>query len=503
MRISGILLHPTSLPGRYGIGDLGESAFRFVDFLQQTGQRLWQVLPLGPTGSGNSPYQCFSSMAGNPLLISPDLMAQEGWISPAELERAPAFPDDYVDFPAVASYKRRLLREAADNFFSARTAGHDEFEEFCRAKGSWLERFAEFAALKEQNGGASWADWPAGARADGHEVMIQKFIQFAFFRQWRRLKAYCSERGILIMGDLPIFMDYDSADVWANPGLFDLDERGRPRFVSGVPPDYFSATGQLWGNPLYRWDVMEQTGYRWWIERVRALLEQVDLIRLDHFRGFEKHWEIPADAQTAVQGRWVEGPGDRLFAALEKALGKLPFVAEDLGYITPEVHALRDRWGLPGMRVLQFAFADPSPDDPFKPHNFIPNCVVYTGTHDNDTTVGWFRGGARDTTQSAEQARAEREFALRYLNSDGREIHWDFIRAALASVAGTAIFPLQDVLGLGSEARMNTPARRTGNWRWRYRREQLTEETIARLRELTWMYGRTKWGRSPFLPAVK
>jgi 4-alpha-glucanotransferase len=494
MRICGILLHPTSLPGKYGIGDLGEPAFRFADFLEQSGQRLWQVLPLGPPGFANSPYQCYSSVAGNPLLVSLDLLAQEGWISSSDLGQAPAFPAGHVDFPAVASFKRHLLKEAARNFFSRRTDAVSEFEQFCEQKKVWLDRFAEFAALKEKSHGASWTEWPQGFKADPQEVLAQKFIQFVFFRQWNALRAYCREREIQMMGDIPIFVDHDSADVWANPELFDLDDRGMPRFVSGVPPDYFSATGQLWGNPLYRWDVMDRNGYRWWMDRVQCLLEEVDLIRLDHFRGFEKHWEIPAGAETAVNGRWVDGPGDRLFAALGKALGKLPFIAEDLGYITQEVHALRDRWGFPGMRVLQFAFGNQSPDDPFKPHNFIHNCVVYTGTHDNDTTVGWFYGGAKDTTQTPEQARAEREFALRYLDSDGKEIHWDFVRAAISSVARIAIYPLQDVLGLGSEARMNTPAHLTGNWRWRYRQDQLTKEISLKLRELASIYGRLRAG---------
>ncbi|MFH1575103.1 MAG: 4-alpha-glucanotransferase [Acidobacteriota bacterium] len=492
-RVSGILLHPTSLPGKFGIGDLGEPAFRFADFLQQSGQQLWQVLPLGPTGYGHSPYQSLSSMAGNPLLISLEGLVQDGWLSEADLAQAPRFPADRVDYGAVAPFKWDLLRKAARNFSAAPAHPlRPEFERFCAEKNAWLQGFAEFAALKDAKGGARWTEWPPGLKPDPERVRLHKFMQFVFFRQWRRLWQYCRERSIRVMGDIPIFVDHDSADVWANPALFDLDAAGLPRSVAGVPPDYFSETGQLWGNPLYRWEVMEQTGYQWWVDRVRGMLDQVDWIRLDHFRGFEKYYRIPAEARTAVEGTWVEGPGNRFFSSLEQALGRLPFIAEDLGYITPEVHALRDRWGFPGMRVLQFAFGNQHPDDPFKPHNFIRNCVVYTGTHDNDTTVGWLHGGIRDTTISAEQARAEREFALRYLNSDGREIHWDFIRAAIASVARVAVYPLQDVLGLGSEARMNTPAQPDGNWGWRFRQDRLTAEVATRLRELARTYGRLR-----------
>jgi len=491
-RSSGILLHPTSLPGRYGIGDLGESAYRFADFLAESGQSLWQVLPLGPPGYGNSPYQCYSSLAGNPLLLSLDLIADEGLLSHEQLHRAPLFPARRVDFGAVIPFKWKLLLEAADVFF-AQPAGalHQEFGRFCDQHRHWLDSFAEFAALKEANGGMNWTGWKKREHPDERAVRAQKFIQFEFHRQWSALKRYCSDRGIRMVGDIPIFVAHDSADVWGHPDLFDLDASGVPLTIAGVPPDYFSATGQCWGNPLYRWDVMAETGYRWWIERVGAALSLVDIVRLDHFRGFEKYYEIPGGATTAVHGRWVEGPGDKLFAALEKAFGRLPFIAEDLGFITPEVHQLRDRWGFPGMRVLQFAFANMSRLDPFKPYNFVRNCVVYTGTHDNDTTLGWFTAaGAGDTTRSAEQAGAEREAALHYLQTDGREIHWDFIRLALSSVADAAIFPLQDVLGLGSEARMNRPATAENNWVWRFEASQLKPELSARLRQLTRTYGR-------------
>jgi len=491
-RKSGILLHPTSLPGAHGIGDLGAWAHRFVDFLAQSGQRLWQILPLGPPGYGNSPYQCTSSMAGNPLLINLDQLVDEGWVDRSELDKSPEFSPERVDFDAVLPFKWGVLRKAAERFFgSASENWRRQFDQFCRESAVWLDRFAEFAALKEANGGVDWTEWEKRSSPEVWAVQVQKFVQFQFFMQWRALKAHCRDCGIEIIGDIPIFVSHDSADVWANPGLFDLDDAGFPRTIAGVPPDYFSATGQCWGNPLYRWDAHGQTGYRWWVERMRSTLEMVDIARIDHFRGFEKYYEIPGGAKTAVVGRWVEGPGDRFFAALQNAFGKLPIIAEDLGYITPEVHALRDRWGFPGMRVLQFAFGNESPEDPFKPHNFVPNCVVYTGTHDNDTTRGWFlSAGAGESTRSTEQARAEREFALRYLGSDGREIHWDFIRAALASVAEKAIFPIQDALGLGTEARMNLPGTVADNWVWRFRAEQLTPELSARLHSLSKTYGR-------------
>lgn len=490
MRVSGILLHPTSLPGGHGIGDLGDWAFRFADFLSESGQSLWQVLPLGPPAEANSPYKACSSMAGNPMLISLELLAREGWISAADLAGAPAFPSTPVNFDAVASFKWRLLRKAAVAFFAqASTAGLQEFERFCTEKKFWLDPYAVFAALREKNRGLLWTEWSRKQVPDPDDVRLHKYVQFEFFRQWQALKRYCNERGIRILGDLPIFVAHDSVDVWGNPELFDLDEHGNPRTVAGVPPDYFSTTGQLWGNPLYRWDAMEQAGFRWWIDRIRCMLEQVDLIRIDHFRGFEKYYEIPAGSRTATNGRWMEGPGDRFFAALSGVFGKLPFIAEDLGMITPEVLTLRDRWGFPGMRVLQFAFANESASDPFKPYNFIPNCVVYTGTHDNDTIVGWFHNTG-EIMQTEEQMRAERRFALRYLDSDGNQIHWDFIRAAISSVAQIAVFPFQDVLGLGSEARMNLPSRAEGNWGWRFQAEQLKPELGARLRDLNQTFGR-------------
>jgi 4-alpha-glucanotransferase len=349
---------------------------------------------------------------------------------------------------------------------------------------SWLDPFAEFVSLKQSNHGATWTEWIQKSGAKAQDILDQQFIQFEFFRQWKSLKKYCNERGIEVIGDIPIFIAHDSADVWANPELFDLDENGNPRTIAGVPPDYFSETGQCWGNPLYRWDVMERTGFRWWIDRVKFILELVDIIRLDHFRGFEKFWEIPGGATTAVNGRWAEGPGNRFFEVLQESLGKVRFIAEDLGYITPEVHALRDRWEFPGMRVLQFAFGDQSLENPHKPHNFVRNCVAYTGTHDNDTTAGWFR------QRSGDRARSEIELALRYMGKDGGDAVWDFIRLALSSVADIAILPMQDVLCLGTEARMNVPATVGNNWSWRMQGDQLNSELALKLREMNLMYGR-------------
>jgi 4-alpha-glucanotransferase len=484
MRKAGILLHPTSLPGEWGIGDLGTWAYRFADFLVESGMRLWQILPLGPTGPDHSPYQSYSSMAGNPLLISIQSLYEQGWLSSGDLQSAPPFPPSMVHFDAVIPLKTMLIRKAAGNFFG-NTADplRQEFLDFCSAMKLWLNSYAEFTALKQASSGLAWTDWTNSA-ADPQEALTQQFIQFVFFRQWKALKDYCNSRGIEIIGDLPIFIAHDSSDVWANPELFDLDEKGHPRVIAGVPPDYFSKTGQCWGNPLYRWEVMEQTGYRWWIQRIQSMLNLVDIIRLDHFRGFEKFWEIPAGSRTAVNGRWVRGPGESLFKALSGALGKLPFIAEDLGYITPEVHQLRDRLGLPGMRVLQFAFGDLSPENPHKPYNFIPNCVAYTGTHDNDTTAGWLA----DT----KQGRSEQEAVLRYLGSEKSGGVWDLIRLILSSAAGTAILPMQDVLGLGSEARMNLPATTENNWRWRMRGDQLSPELAARLHEMIRIYGRAR-----------
>ena len=484
MRKSGILLHPTSLPGEWGIGDLGPSAYRFVDFLADGGQQLWQILPLGPPGCGHSPYQAYSSIAGNCLLISLQSLVDQGLLEPEDVRR-PSFPDSFVDFSAVVPFKLRLIRKAAAAFLRSDTHPlRREFAEFRDQMKSWLDPFATFASLKEANGGVAWTEWTQKSQRNHSDLLEQQFMQFEFFREWKSLKKYCNERGIEIIGDIPIFVAHDSVDVWANPDLFDLDGQGNPRNVAGVPPDYFSETGQRWGNPLYRWDAMEQTGYCWWLDRVRFALQMVDIIRLDHFRGFEKFWEIPSDCATAVQGSWKAGPGDRFFEVLQESLGRVPIIAEDLGYITPEVHALRDRWGFPGMRVLQFAFGDQSCENPHKPYNYIPHCVVYTGTHDNDTTAGWFR------RESGTAARSEIEMALRYLGGKSEDPVRDFIRLALSSVANTVILPMQDVLGLGTEARMNVPGTVENNWRWRLREDQLDRAIAAKLREWNLLYCR-------------
>lgn len=485
MRKSGILLHPTSLPGEWGIGDLGPWAYRFVDFLVESGQQLWQILPLGPTGTGYSPYQSYSCFAHNPLLISIQALVDQGWLSSGDLAESPDFPESSVDFDSVALFKLDLIQKASKAFFNKNSDPlRQAFIEFCKRQKSWLDPFAEFTVLKALNSNVAWTDWSVKRVDDPRLILEQKFVQFEVFREWSSLKKYCNERGIEIIGDLPIFVAHDSADVRANPHLFDLDEEGQPRNVAGVPPDYFSETGQRWGHPLYRWDVMAQDGYRWWIERIEIMLQQVDLIRLDHFRGFEKYWEIPADSETAVNGRWVKGPGDRFFGAVKKALGKLPFIAEDLGYITPGVHALRDRWKFPGMRVLHFAFGDESKENPHKPYNFVRNCIAYTGTHDNNTTAGWFEGKDRA------YASHEIDRALRYMGVDLEDAVWGFICLLLSSVADNAILPMQDVLGLGSEARMNTPATVGGNWAWRMMPGQMTPELASRLHELNRIYGR-------------
>jgi 4-alpha-glucanotransferase len=487
-RGSGLLVHPTALPSAYGIGDVGAAARAFVDFLAAAGQRLWQVLPLGPTAEGASPYQSPSSHAGNPLLIDLAELAGEGWLARGELASLRDLPRDRVDFDRLGPLKSRLLEKAASSFLRAGADRRDEFERFRVRTRGWLEDYGAFMALKEAHGGASWTEW-RGHTADRERVRVHQAVQFFFFRQWDALKQYARERGVRFIGDVPLYVAHDSVDVWRHRHLFDLESSGRPRTVAGVPPDYFSATGQLWGNPLYRWDVMSLDGYAWFVERMRSTLGLVDVVRLDHFRGLEAYYEVPGQARDARHGRWVPGPGDRVFAALREALGSLPFIAEDLGIITAEVHALRDRFALPGMRVLQFAFVNADADDPFKPHNYVPNAVAYTGTHDNDTTVGWFHGpGGVDA--HPEQHRAERARALRYLRSDGAEVHWDFIRAVESSVARTAVIPLQDVLGLGSEARFNRPASAHGNWTWRCQEGQLTAAHAERLAELAALYGR-------------
>lgn len=505
-RSAGVLCHVTSLPGRWGLGDLGNTAYRFVDWLTAAGQGLWQVLPLGPPGFGESPYQCFSAFAGNPLLVGLDRLAEEGWLPQADLDSVPRFSGSAVEFERVGPFRNACLTRAFDEFrASASSSQRAAFDAFRHEQAWWLNDCALFAALKVAHDDRPWTQWGGSlvtrdakalqsqAASLARAIDREAFIQFQFARQWRALKTYALARGIRLMGDVPIFVAHDSADVWANQGLFHLDDRGQPTVIAGVPPDYFSETGQRWGNPLYRWDVMQNDGYAWWIRRLRHALTQFDLVRLDHFRGFEGYWAIPGDAPTAAGGRWVSGPGAPFFRRVINELGQLPLVAEDLGVITPAVDALRDEFDFPGMRILQFAFGDDPKAPDYQPHNYPRNCVVYTGTHDNDTTVGWFqsRAGA-GTTRTAAQIAEERALTLKYLGTDGRQIHWDMIRLAFASVADTAIVPMQDVLGLGTEARMNLPGSASGNWRWRFTEERLTSELAEKLAELSGLYDRTE-----------
>jgi 4-alpha-glucanotransferase len=482
---------------------LGAAAYRFADWLAESNQGLWQVLPLGPPGFGESPYQSYSAFAGNPLVIGLDRLANEGWLSQDDLAAAPAFNEQEVEFENVGPFRELMLSQAYDTFYrTASSVQKAAFDAFRHEQSWWLDDYTLFAALKKAHAGVAWTEWStpfvtrtspvlkAPHTALAKAVDFEAFVQFQFDRQWRELKDYCQARGIRLMGDVPIFVAHDSADVWAHQELFLLEKSGHPTAVAGVPPDYFSETGQLWGNPLYRWDAMQKNGFAWWLSRIRYALQQFDLIRLDHFRGFEAFWEVPAGAATAAGGRWVAGPGESFFRKILADLGEVPLIAEDLGVITPAVAALRDEFGFPGMRILQFAFGDDPQAPTFQPHNFPRNCVVYTGTHDNDTTVGWFRSQAGEgSTRTARQVEVEREKTLQYLGTDGTQIHWDMIRLALASVADTAIVPLQDVLGLGNEARMNLPGTARGNWRWRCPAGALAGAS-QRLAELSAIYQR-------------
>lgn len=493
-RTAGVLLHPTSLPGIYGVGELGDEVIAFLDWAQSAGVRIWQVLPLNPTGYGASPYGCLSSFAGNPLLIAPQRLLQQGFLDADDVAEVPRFSDEHVEFDRVHAYKLDLLRTSWRRFSERAT---DEQRAALQAfvdaeeQSEWLDDYALYMTLKERAGGAPWWKWEkeiVARDADAlsrvrsehaDEIRFWQYVQFLFFGQWSIVRDAAHARGIRIMGDVPIYVACDSADVWGSRELFLLDENGEPTFVAGVPPDYFSATGQRWGNPLYRWDAMRETDYRWWVARVRTNLRFADVIRLDHFRGFAAYWEIPAEETTAVHGRWMPGPGLPLFEALRKGLGELPLVAEDLGFITEDVHELRRATGLPGMKILQFAFS--GSDSPHLPHRFEPSTVVYTGTHDNDTARGWF-----DTADDE-----ERDNALAYLGCSGADdIAWGFIRAAYTSVAETAIVPVQDILGLGSDARMNTPGEEKHNWSWRLGGGALTHEHAAKLRRLAVVTGR-------------
>ncbi len=486
VRLAGILLHPTSLPSRGGTGDLGPEAYAFVDFLARARLGFWQVLPLSPPGLGNSPYSAISAFAANPLLISLERLADHGWIDKRLLAGLPG-PSTSIDFDEVKATKLPLLQQAAQNFLERGNGDRERFETFKRENAWWLEDFVLFDVMRQVHDGDTWSSWPRelarrepqGLHKFGveyqRELEVERVIQFAFFEQWQALRAYCEKRSVKIMGDVAIFVNYDSADVWRNPELFYLDKNMQPTVVAGVPPDAFSETGQRWGNPLYRWEACKASGYDWWVKRMSWALKTCDLVRLDHFRGFESYWEIPAAEPTAVHGRWVPGPADDLFETLRAQLGDLPFIAEDLGMITEEVHALRERLGVPGMKVMQFGFGDAG-SHIYLPQNFEPNCVVYTGTHDNDTTAGWWENSATEE---------EKQHAAAYLGQPQDGMHWAFIRAAFSSVAKLTIVPLQDFLGLGSEARMNTPSRSDGNWRWRFPSGALTAELAEKLAELS------------------
>lgn len=491
-RSACIILHPTSLPGPDGIGDLGPEAYRWINFLADTGTTIWQVLPLGPTGYGDSPYQCFSAFAGNPYLVSPALLLDDGLLTRTDLADRPQFPQNSVDFGPVIQWKLTILDRAFARFMkSSQPKFKSAFEIFQKQEELWLEDFALFMAIKEAQGGGSWGDWPLPLRTRNPEalkefstihqldILKHKFRQFLFFLQWKALKTYANQKGIRIFGDVPIFVAYDSSDAWSHPELFYINSKGQPTVIAGVPPDYFSPTGQRWGNPLYRWNVHKKTGYSWWISRMKSALGLFDMIRLDHFRGFAAYWEVPAHLPTAEIGRWMPGPGKHLFTALQKALGDLPIIAEDLGRITADVLDIRDSFNLPGMKILQFSFGSDS-TEPFLPHNYPQNCVVYTGTHDNDTTRGWY----------ATAPEAERDFCRRYLSRSGEDIAWDLIRTAWSSVAVIAGTTLQDLLDLPGEARMNYPGRPSGNWSWRMPPASLSDGLKVRLHEFNYLYRR-------------
>ena len=493
-RTSGILLHPTSLPGPFGAGDLGANAYLFVDWLVDAGQTWWQVLPLGEIGPGNSPYMSSSAFAGNVLMIDLYELAHQGWLEEADLIPHPAFRHDRVDFALQGPFRLERLRRAARHFFASdNEAMHSAFSEFCLIECEWLDDYARFLTIAEQQDGLNWNLWPAALASRESQALsildavclvkinFWKFCQWCFSRQWLQLKTYANERGVRLIGDVPIFVAYQSADVWAHPELFELDEAGFPAVVAGVPPDYFSETGQLWGNPLYRWDTHESTDYTWWKRRLQYAICSFDQVRIDHFRGFVDYWEVPASESTAINGRWMPGPGAKLFEAFEKAFTDLPIIAEDLGVITQEVAELRDRFALPGMRILQFAFAEDA-TNLFLPHNYIANTIAYTGTHDNDTLIGWWNTATDN----------EKNFASQYFGSEVVNVPWDMISALSGSVANTVIFPLQDVLCLSGEHRMNYPGRPDGNWEWRFSWEQVQPWNTIKLAKITASNGRSR-----------
>lgn len=495
-RSAGILLHPTSLPGKFGIGDLGTEAYKFVDFLKEAGQTLWQTFPLGPTGYGDSPYQCFSAFAGNPLLVSPKKLLDDGFLSEVDLNNPPPSDPAKIDYGQVINYKKSILLKAYNNFKNNSNGLEKDFERFIETHKSWLDDFAFFMACKDFHNGDVWSSWDKGlVQRDKNileewtnklkdEIQYHKFVQFNFFRQWKSLKSYANENGIKIIGDMPIFIAYDSSDLWANKKYFTVDEEGKLTFVAGVPPDYFSETGQLWGNPLYKWDEMEKDDFLWWRNRFSSLFELVDIVRIDHFRGFEAYWKIPGGEKTAQKGKWTKAPGEELFNSLKKHLGELPILAEDLGVITPPVEALRDQFDFPGMKVLQFAFGTKM-ERKFLPHNFVPNCVVYTGTHDNDTTRAYF-----EKEKLNKEKNDIYEHAQVYLNYFEDDILSELIRVAYASVANIVIIPMQDILNLDTEARMNFPSTTGGNWAWRFTWDQIDHSLAKHYYGLAQLYER-------------
>jgi len=493
-RASGILLHPTSLPGKYGIGTLGKAAFDFIDFLVKAKQQYWQILPLGPTGYADSPYQCFSAHAGNPNLIDLDLLVRSKLIHSEDLDDLPLFPEERVAYDQVQNARLPILKKAFHTFvLNADNTIKLAYRNFLKDNSKWINDYALFRAIKANRNQKPWYQWetplkmrePAAIQAIQtalhDEVDFHKFLQFVFFRQWMAVKEHAHKNKIRIIGDIPLYVALDSADAWSNPEIFEFDSDRNPVRVGGVPPDYFSETGQLWGNPLFRWDVLKETGYKWWIDRISTNLLLYDVIRIDHFRGFAAYWAVPYGEKTAINGEWIPCPGKEFFDVLREHFGQLPIIAEDLGVITPDVEALRDGFDLPGMKILQFAF-DSSEANDYLPHNYVKNCVVYTGTHDNDTVTGWFNAAQPD----------DRHYMLDYLNADEKDIHWSLIRLAWASVAYTAIVPMQDILGLDSSARMNLPGTTSDNWQWRSRQTDFNLELAAKLAHLTHLYGRTR-----------
>jgi 4-alpha-glucanotransferase len=494
-RGSGVLLHISSLPSLYGIGDLGPEAYRFADFLAGTGQKYWQILPLNPTDPAydNNPYHSNSAFAKNTLFISPELMAEDGFIDASDIPRTETFPDQQVDFARVIPFKEEIFTRAYNRFSLKKD--HRDFDTFITENAGWLEDFALFLALRSDLSGTTWNFWPDDVRLRKPKALQRErerlhnqieriqFLQFIFMQQWQRLHTYCRKLGIHIIGDIPIYVDYDSADVWSHPDYFKLDHDFQPVVIAGVPPDYFSATGQLWHNPVYRWDALQRSGFAWWVQRIECNLEVVDVMRIDHFRGLVAAWEIPAGSTTAMEGKWVEAPAEKLLSTLAEHFPGIPVIAEDLGIITPDVQEVMQRFRIPGMKVLLFAFEEGFPHSPYLPHNVIPGCVLYTGTHDNNSVRGWME----DDATEVHRTRIQQYFGTVI---PAEEMNRAFIRTAMATVADTVIIPLQDILGLGSSSRMNRPGTTEGNWKWRFSPDQLTPEIREKLRSMTHLYER-------------